>query len=315
MIVGDGTPPDRAQARLICLCCMRAGNMPLTPHALFVTDLDGTLLDPERAVPARNLAAMARAVEAGVVVAVATGRRLSSLRREYAKLDGLSYRAATSNGAVILRPDNLWPEAVHALAWEQVDTLAARPELARSRRICIVAPAERLELDDGHPDCVVVDVETGRWLCSWTPYEQETLTAIEPARFTARSLVHVAFEFATTEGAARAAEGLRAHLPAPLSMHVIGRPYGDGAYLELIPRGGKGLALRHLARTLAIAPERTGAVGDERNDRDLLAAARHRYVVRGSPLAAAAPDATQEVATASEGAVADALERFMDALD
>ena len=277
---------------------------------LFVTDLDGTLLDPERRIPARNLEVMARAIEAGVVVAIVTGRRLSSLRREYAKLDGLSYRAAASNGAVILRPDNLWPEAIHRVAWEHMEEVALRPELVGASRLCIVAPPERAEADDGQPDCIVVEAGTGRWLCSWTPYERETLVPVLRASVMARHLVHVAFEFDTIGLALQAAEGLRAHLPAALSMHIVSRPYASGALLELVPRGGKGLALRYLAKTLGIAAERTGAVGDELNDWDLLEAARHRYVVGGSPLELARPDATP-VASASEAAVAEALERFL----
>ena len=41
---------------------------------LFVTDLDGTLLPSGAAVPAENIAAVQRAVRAGVTVTIATGR-------------------------------------------------------------------------------------------------------------------------------------------------------------------------------------------------------------------------------------------------
>ena len=66
---------------------------------LFVTDLDGTLLDPNGVVEGRSEVALRRLSEAGVVVAVATGRRLESARRKTVGMEFLDW-IISSNGAV-----------------------------------------------------------------------------------------------------------------------------------------------------------------------------------------------------------------------
>ena len=87
-------------------------------RGLLVTDLDGTLIDAERRVPERNRAAIRRANEEGVAVAIVTGRRQSTIHPEHEKLAGLRYRVGASNGSVILGEDNLSIEQVRAMSWD-----------------------------------------------------------------------------------------------------------------------------------------------------------------------------------------------------
>ena len=94
---------------------------------------------------------------------------------------------------------------------------------------------------------------------------------------------------------------------------MVRSPWGRGALVEVVPSGGKGLAVRTLAAELGVAPDALGAIGDELNDDDLLSAATHRFAVGGSVLAGHRADATV-VAPARDGAVADALERFQERL-
>ena len=80
-------------------------------------DLDGTLLDGSGEIPPRNLGAMRRAVDAGIALAIATGRRRSTYRREVARLDGIPHRVSCSNGAVLLAGDNEHIEIAHEIPW------------------------------------------------------------------------------------------------------------------------------------------------------------------------------------------------------
>lgn len=68
---------------------------------LIVMDMDGTLLDDDHAtVPARNVAALRRAREKGVKLAIASGRTWSILQDAAEQVGGVDY-AILANGAAI----------------------------------------------------------------------------------------------------------------------------------------------------------------------------------------------------------------------
>jgi Cof subfamily protein (haloacid dehalogenase superfamily) len=67
---------------------------------LISLDIDGTLLDSDGHLPAANRAAIARALEAGVEVALATGRRYDFARPVFESLPG-PLTLILSNGAVV----------------------------------------------------------------------------------------------------------------------------------------------------------------------------------------------------------------------
>lgn len=71
---------------------------------LIVTDLDGTLLGSDGKVPERNAAAVARAREAGVGVAIATGRMYPSAMH-FASLLGTTAPIVCYNGAMVRTVD------------------------------------------------------------------------------------------------------------------------------------------------------------------------------------------------------------------
>ena len=53
---------------------------------LFVTDLDGTLLPSGKDVPRENIEAVQKAVRAGIIVTIATGRMYCLWRRRSASM-------------------------------------------------------------------------------------------------------------------------------------------------------------------------------------------------------------------------------------
>jgi HAD superfamily hydrolase (TIGR01484 family) len=67
---------------------------------LIALDLDGTLLDSEGRIPDANREALARAIEAGVEVALATGRRYDFARRIFESLPR-PLTLILSNGAIV----------------------------------------------------------------------------------------------------------------------------------------------------------------------------------------------------------------------
>lgn len=95
---------------------------------LFVTDMDGTLLNSERKISEGNKAAIKKAVEAGVIFTIATGRMHASAL-PYAQELGVEVPIITYNGALIkttagkeIYASYLEPELVKeviAFCWEK----------------------------------------------------------------------------------------------------------------------------------------------------------------------------------------------------
>jgi HAD superfamily hydrolase (TIGR01484 family) len=76
----------------------------LTPIRLLVLDIDGTILDSHGDVPDANRDAIARAINAGVEVALATGRRYDFARPIFEKLPA-PLTLILSNGAIVKTRD------------------------------------------------------------------------------------------------------------------------------------------------------------------------------------------------------------------
>ena len=92
---------------------------------LIALDLDGTLLDTEKRLPAENVAALARAHRAGAWIIPATGRYFAAMPREVRELPFLRY-AITINGArvsdatdreVLYTADLPLAQALEIMAW------------------------------------------------------------------------------------------------------------------------------------------------------------------------------------------------------
>src|SRR3954463_12570426 len=92
---------------------------------LIALDIDGTLLDSDGRIPGANRAAIARAIDAGVEVALATGRRYDFARPIFESLPG-PLTLILSNGAIVKTRDgqtlmrSLLPRAVARSVLEQV---------------------------------------------------------------------------------------------------------------------------------------------------------------------------------------------------
>ena len=283
--------------------------MKVLPRALFLMDFDGTLLDGSGQIPPRNLAAMRRAVEAGVALAIVTGRRRSTYRREISRLVGIPHRVSCSNGAVLLGEDNESIEIAHEIPWRGlVDVAHARriPSIIRGIAVTVppVAPAGEEE-----PDAWILD-DRGRFHAAPNAWEPATHRLVEDVLPLSRPLVHAALHLGSRDEAESLQPWMQEAFGDSVEVHSVNVPRGDGALLEAVVPGGKGVAVRDLARLLDVPGERIAAIGDDMNDAVMLDAAGMRFVVGGSVLASRRPDA---IATcpAGEGAVGDALDRFL----
>ena len=86
---------------------------------LIALDLDGTLLNAAGRLSEKNKAALLRAIEGGVYIAVATGRAFFTIPQEIREIPGIEY-VITSNGAAIYQVRTGEPVVNHTLTPEAV---------------------------------------------------------------------------------------------------------------------------------------------------------------------------------------------------
>jgi len=74
-------------------------------YKLIAADMDGTLLGPDRTISQKNLAAIRRALDLGVIFTVSTGRPMIAMRK-YQEVLQLQTPIITYNGGVVMMPDS-----------------------------------------------------------------------------------------------------------------------------------------------------------------------------------------------------------------
>lgn len=234
------------------------------PLRLVAIDMDGTLLPTDvQTISERNVKALRAAQEAGITIAIATGRRMAYT---VPLIEDLGLRAdtplITSNGAV-----------TRTLAGQPIDRCHMKSEVARG--LCgLLRPfgalvftfdrpgrgelvLEDLEKVEGR---IAVWVETNRHAIEvFKPLERAFMNGDDPIQGMVTGPIS---KMRDAEKALRAShwiencECVRTEYPAR-----------DVSILDLLPRGvSKGWALEQLAVRLGIDRRATMAIGDNFND-------------------------------------------------
>lgn len=281
------------------------------PRALFIMDLDGTLLDSRGTLWPENHEAMRRAANDGIAVAIVTGRRRSTFRAERDRLTNCLFRASVSNGAVLLASDNETIERVHPLEWEPVlELLTSISPKSGGRCLAVTVLGEGDTRDTDSPDALIVtssgDYYYAPCLCEPELQEVREENALTRTLALSRKLVHAALQVPDEHAAGDIVRLAEALCPG-VTVYATKPPRAAGALVHIVARGGKALAVRDLAASLGVAPEAVGAIGDGANDVSLLEAAARRYAIAQSELAAVFPSAAL---VSGRSAVAEALRSF-----
>lgn len=260
---------------------------------LVAIDLDGTLLDSSQRTSARNLGAVARLLDAGVIVALATARDRASITGSVPLVrPGLYYLA--SGGALV------YEVASKSIAWAEF----MPPVLAAEA----VAFLQRFD----QPVFVNADCDY------WVDRDGDRVAMIE-RRYQLQTR-----PFASLEDVPMGV--MRASLAAPRPVleraaREAGSTFGDRASVSLAspdwldilgPRAGKGPAIEWLQAHTGVRPDETMAIGDFDSDLPLFAAAGYR-VAMANGVEAIRAAATHVTASNDADGVAIALERFFPA--
>jgi Cof subfamily protein (haloacid dehalogenase superfamily) len=238
------------------------------PVRLVAIDMDGTLISTiGHPVSPRTVRALQAAQQAGIVVAIATGRRTAFATP---LLDGLSLRAdmplITSNGAVI-----------RTLEGESIDRCTLPSHIARG--LCGLLRsfgAMVLTFDrPGRHELVVEDMDIANSRISqWVEANRDAIEVVKP------------LELALGDGEdpiqGMVAGGVDAMRQAEQAFHAspwnglcecvkTEYPGRNLSILDLLPPGvSKGWALQRLAARLGVDRKATMAIGDNWNDVDML---------------------------------------------
>lgn len=227
---------------------------------IFLTDLDGTILNDKKVITPRTMKALIEYVSRGNVFGICTGRDINSAKAVY---DGLGVKLAGSfviafNGGQIYDVDN--KKTVYRTG---IDVKMGQEilKIAKDWGIHVHTYNDDFILTVAYNECI----EYYRRVIK-TP----VIVADDIGPFMDKPLCKmICIELHDHEKQ----EGFRKEIER-LYGDSLDLMYSNEYYLELIPKGsGKGSALKWLSDYLGIKPENTMAAGDADNDSSMVAAA------------------------------------------
>jgi hydroxymethylpyrimidine pyrophosphatase-like HAD family hydrolase len=232
---------------------------------LIALDLDGTMLQRDGLMSEPVRQAVRKVAAAGVDVVISTGRAVGSTMPILSYL-GLEHGyAVCSNGAVSLLLD---PE---------------EPGGYRILEVVTFDPAPALEMLRGSwPDAVVAVEEIGVGFKVSAPFPDGELMGevrvVPWAELSSSPATRVTFRSPTGT-----AEDFLA-LVERIGLHSVNYAVGFTAWLDINPEGvSKASALEMVRRRLGVEPAQTTAVGDQRNDIEMLRWAARSVAMGNAP--------------------------------
>lgn len=284
------------------------------PIRFLALDLDGTLLNHRGQISDRNRAALDKARDAGVRVAVVTGRRFRDSRPIALEL-GLDVPLISHNGALTKHARSLETVAVLPLPLD-----AAREALKIGRE----RGADPLLSDDHEGLGVLVfDHLSGENAAvhkyvAWA----RTIHGDEEGREAVRQVesletymdhepVHLAFS-----GSCARMDALEELMQRELTQRVkilcTKYPKQDFTLLDVVhPAASKGAGVAAAAAELGVAREEIMAIGDNYNDLEMLLFAGTGVVMANAPLSLREISGLYPTASNDEDGVALAIEKFV----
>jgi Cof subfamily protein (haloacid dehalogenase superfamily) len=281
---------------------------------LLALDLDGTLLDPRGRISQRNLKAIESARDAGVRVALVTGRRFRDSRPVALEL-GLDIPLISHNGALTKHAETLQTVAVLPLP-----LAAARDALHVGRS----NGADALLSDDHEGLGVLVydhlsgdNVAVHRYIAWATRLhgDDEGGNAVQQVDSLEDYLDHEPIHLAFS-GRCAAMDQLEQLLKSELgaSVRVLSTKYPaqDFTLVDVVnPAASKGAGVAAAAAELNITAGEIMAVGDNYNDLEMLLFAGTGVVMANAPLTLREIPGLHPTASNVEDGVALAIERFI----
>ncbi|MBM6401695.1 HAD family hydrolase [Phycicoccus sonneratiae] len=251
-----------------------------TPH-LICLDIDGTTVDHDGHLHEPVREAVRAVVDAGHHVTLATGRAIIGTLPVLEALGLTHGYAVCANGAITLRVDPDLPDG-----YEVLEAVTFDP-----------APALRV-LREEFPTALVAVEELGVGFKVSAPFPDGELDG-EPRVVPFEELMAEPVTRLTIRDPDSTSEDFDARTER-IGLHGVEYAVGWSAWLDITPEGvSKAAALEGVRRRLGVEPAATVAVGDQRNDLEML-----RWAARGVAMDNA-PDEVKAAADEVTGHVDD----------
>lgn len=219
---------------------------------LVALDVDGTLLhyDGTMSQPVRD--AVRAVAAAGHHVVVATGRSVIAATPVAEHLELTDGYLICSNGAVTIRLDPSAPAGYHVV---ETVTFDPGPVLAKLR--------------DSWPDATVAVEVLGEGFLLSAPFPEGELNGVQKVVSWEELSEHPTTRLTFRSSSGTAEDFME--LAERLGLHEVNYAVGFSAWLDVNPEGvSKASALEQVRRHLGVEPGDTVAIGDHRNDLEML---------------------------------------------
>ncbi len=271
---------------------------------MIALDLDGTLLDSHGRVRPRVKEAVRKAIDLGVIVTIATGRRLH-FAQKIAEEIGIDVPLVLHGGTLI--QDSATGEVIYE------DVMSPR----------LVQEAVELVVNYGHQPVLFVSPSVGGGLLAGPP-EKDSILASQYLN-SQRNVKRLSYDELARAEHVLSVWVIEDHdVLGPLYEAVVKRSYykvllwepepdkpDTGYLLDILNVGAsKAKALRHLAASYGIRMEEVMAIGDQINDLEMMEAAG-LGVAMGNAILPVRELANAVVSSNDEDGVAEAIERFV----
>jgi Cof subfamily protein (haloacid dehalogenase superfamily) len=234
-------------------------------YKLFVTDLDGTLLNSQLQISPGNLAALAKLVQAGVPVTVFTGRNYNSAI-DFVKTIGVGIPVVFQNGALVMDPHSKREYRRIGLTGSIAFEIATE---AKKFGFDVIVYSDFFALKDmqmerdvwqGHP--FKTYVENNRWR---TDIVGDVLDSLSERQ----EVVQLAV-IGNMENLEAFQKRIQTRFPGQISA-VISSVRGSYGFLEFFgPKVSKGEAFTFLLNHFGVTADQTVFIGDSFNDVELM---------------------------------------------
>jgi Cof subfamily protein (haloacid dehalogenase superfamily) len=261
---------------------------------LIALDIDGTVLREDGVMNDAVIEAVGRVRDAGHEVMLATGRSVAMTMPILERLGISPEYVVCSNGAITLRRD---PEAPTAYVREYVETFD---------------PSEVLTTIRGNLDAANYAVEDEHGYYRYTGYFPEGTLGAASEKVTFEDLLITHATRVVVISPEHAIEDFLS-VVQKMGLHKVSYNVGWTAWLDIAPDGvNKATALERVREQLGIPRSAVMAVGDGRNDIDMLewASAEGRGVAMGQAPAEVRDAANESTASDIDDGVALLLSAF-----
>jgi Cof subfamily protein (haloacid dehalogenase superfamily) len=274
------------------------------PIKLIAMDIDGTLLDSNHQLPAENARAIAAAAARGIDIMLVTGRRFDSARNVAAELD-CDVHLIVSNGALIKSVAGGTEQRSLLPAATARRVLDATTEFRACSGVIFDRPSEA--------QVVFEKIDwNGPFIGDYLRKHKKHVAEIDPLTDCLNGEDPVEILFIAECGKVRRVMGMLEVLPEALEYTLALTEYErrDLSMLDVLRRGvTKGAALIEWARARGIARDEIMAVGDNWNDREMLAFAG-LPVVMGNSIAELKSLGYAVTSTNDEAGLAAAIHKY-----